>query len=109
MSAFHRIRDISVMRSSVFLRLALRLGAYDGAVAARHRAAAGRGQQPQATAAASRRRLPSRYDERSPLANSARTAEGAPPATAASLAMLNAELGANWFSYKTVPAGGETA
>lgn len=101
MSAFHGIRDISVMRSPVFLALTLRLGAYGGAVAARQRAR----RQPAQPPAPARRQMPSRYDERSPMAGRARTADGAPPATAASLAMLNLELGANWFSYKTVPAG----
>lgn len=35
MSVFHRVGDIGAMRSVTFLRLAVRLAAYSGAVAAR--------------------------------------------------------------------------
>jgi hypothetical protein len=44
------------------------------------------------------------YSRRSPKANNARTADNAPPATAAVLAALNVQLGAIWFSYRTVTA-----
>jgi len=102
------------MRSTVFLRLAVRMGAYGGAVTAR--IAAERRTAPQPTkpgrrAVVHRRPL---YDDRSPLAGNAHTADSAPPATGADFARLNAELGQTWFSYRKLgpdgaPIGGETA
>jgi hypothetical protein len=43
-----------------------------------------------------------RYEAGSPLANNPRTADTAPPATAATFAALNAQLGARYFSHRTV-------
>jgi hypothetical protein len=85
----------------VFFALAMRLPAYSGAlaaVAARQRQGQGGG-----TGA---RRGPSqpRYESSSPKAYTPRTADSAPPATAASLRALNTELGATWFSVRTVSA-----
>lgn len=85
----------------MFCALAYRLPAYQGAMAA----AAARqqpGGQPQQQGR--RGREPARYERSSPMANNARTAESAPPATAAALAALNAQLGGGWFSVRQVKA-----
>jgi len=102
MSAFHRIDDASGMEAAVFFALAFRLPAYQGALAA---VAA----QQQRDAGGRRGAQPS-YERNSPLANNARAAKTAPPATAAQLAQMNAQLGGGWISHRTVkadPAGGE--
>jgi hypothetical protein len=41
------------------------------------------------------------------MANNARAADSAPPATAASLAAINTELGGVWFSYRKVSGDGD--
>ena len=106
-SVFHRVRDIGVLRSTAFLRLAARAGAYNGALAARianerqQRAAqpgGGRGRTRTVTAP--------RYERRSAMANNARAADSAPPATAGSLTAINTQLGGVWFSYRKVPGDG---
>ncbi len=102
MSVFHRIRDIRVLRSAAFVRLAMRLAAYNGAVAARI-AAERRERAPQPKGRSVTRGA--RYERGSAMANNARAAEAAPPASAAALASLNAQLGGGWFSHRTVKAG----
>jgi len=86
----------------VFFMLALRLPAYRGvmnAVVAREsRDDAPAGRRPGV------RRASAGYDSKSAQANNARSADTAPPATAGALAALNASLGMEWFSHKTVPA-----
>jgi hypothetical protein len=104
MSVFHRIGDISAMRSDVLVRLAKRLPAYNGAVAAR-RAAERREQQAGGTGRKGRITQAPRYERTSPMANNGHAADQAPPSTRESLAALNAQLGATWFSYRT--AGGD--
>ena len=93
------------MRSTAFLRLAVRIGAYSGAMTARI-ANERRGAAP--AAKGGRRPVVTRplYDERSPQANNARTADMAPPAEGADFARLNVELGQTWFSYKKVGPDG---
>jgi hypothetical protein len=100
LSVFHRIRDIRGLRSTAFLRLAMRLAAYNGAVAARMAA------ERRESAPKSRTRTVTapRYEGRPPR-YTPRNADSAPPATAASLLALNTELGAQWFSVRTVKAG----
>jgi len=96
------------MRSTAFLRLAARVGAYNGALTARiakeRRAApaAGKG---------ARRAVVNRplYERGSAMTNNARAADSAPPATAEAIASLNAQLGGGWFSHRTVPADGAPA
>ena len=91
------------------MRLAARISAYGGATA--HTIAARRQERQQGGKAAPQRRTPPRYERNSPMANNARVAESAPPATAAALTALNAQLG-GWFSHRIVPAddrGGEEA
>lgn len=104
---FHRIRDVGVLRSTAFLKLAARAGAYNGALAARianerqQRAAppgGGRGRTRTVTAP--------RYERRSGMANNARVADSAPPLTAGAIAGLNAQLGSQWFGYRKVPRPG---
>lgn len=109
MSVFHRIRNIGALRSTAFLRLANRLAAYNGAVAARI-AAERRERAPKPTTArrGGTRAVVPRYEQNSPMVNNARTADAAPPAGPAAFALLNAQLGEKWFSYRTVPAEGET-
>lgn len=91
------------MEFAVFCALAYRLPAYSGAMAA----AAARQRQEQGGSTAPRR-APSqpRYETNSPKATP-RTADAAPPATAESLLALNTELGATWFTVRTVGPGGE--
>jgi hypothetical protein len=101
-SRFHGIRDVSVLGSRAFLRLARRLEAYGGIMTIRARA--GRGTP--AAAAAPARRTPPRYDSTSPHANNARTAQSAAPATGAFLKGMDASLGGGWISYRTVPKAG---
>lgn len=89
------------------MALAYRLPAYSGAMAA----AAVRQAQEQGGGSRGRARGESRYERSSPMANNARTAASAPPATAEALAGLNAQLGGGWFSVRKVtpgesPAGG---
>jgi hypothetical protein len=99
MSAFHRIRDISAMRSDALVRLAYRLPAYQGAVQAR--IAEKRARQQAAPGTGTGRATPApRYERTSAAANNGHTADAAPPATESSLAALNAQLGATWFSYR---------
>jgi hypothetical protein len=104
MSVYHRIGDITVMRSSVLVRLAYRLAAYNGAVAARI-AERRVQQQPAGTRRGGAVARQPRYERTSAAANNGHTADAAPPATASSLAALNAQLGATWFSYRK--AGGD--
>jgi hypothetical protein len=100
MSAYHRIGDISAMRSDALVRLAYRLPAYQGAVTAR--LAERRSQQAAPDGRSGRVTRQPRYERTSAAANNGRTADSAPPATESSLAALNAQLGANWFSYRKV-------
>lgn len=103
-SRFHGIRDAGSLPSRVFLRLAARLEAYGGVMAARRMGTLTAPQRaPDRPQPAPR---PSRYSATSPYYNNARAAEGAPPATGGVLAGLNASLGSTWFSYRTVPAEG---
>jgi hypothetical protein len=106
MSVYHRIGDISAMRSDALVRLAYRLHSYNGAVAARI-AARRAEEQPGRPRRAGRVARAPRYERGSPMANNARVADEAPPATAGSLAALNAQLGAQWFSYRTAEGGGD--
>lgn len=102
LSAFHRIDDPGEMEFAVFCALAYRLPAYQGAMAAvAARQAQERGGQPARGSGQG-----ARYERNSPMANNARTAASAPPATAGSLAALNAQLGGGWFSVKQVKADG---
>ena len=87
----------------MFFMLASRLPAYRGVLRAVLQA-----QQSESGTGTARRpagRAPGGYERSSPMANSARAADTAPPATAGSLAALNTQLGANWFSHRTVPSG----
>lgn len=98
LSAFHRIDDPAEMEFAVFCMLAYRLPAYQGAmaaVAARQQSEGG---------AAPRRRGAAQYERNSPMANNARTAEAAPPATAGALAQVNAQLGGGWITHRAVKA-----
>ena len=85
----------------MFFMLACRLPAYRGVLRSVLQA-----QQSQSggTGASSRTapRGAGRYERSSPAANNARAADDAPPATAASLTALNTQLGANWFTHRTV-------
>lgn len=113
MSVFHRIRDIGGLRSTVLLRLAARLAAYNGAVAARL-ATERREKAPQQGRRSGRTRTVTRPRYEPPaLTGNARNADSAPPAGRAEFMRLNAQLGETWFSYRTVggdgtAAGGET-
>ena len=83
----------------MFFLLACRLPAYRGVLrAVLQQQQSGGGSQRTARGSA-------RYERSSPMANSARAADSAPPATGASLAALNTQLGANWFTHRTVPSG----
>lgn len=104
MSVYHRIGDISVMRSVALLKLAKRLAAYSGAVAARL-AMERREQQPGSPGKGRVSRSP-RYERGSAMVNNARMADSAPPATAGALAAINAQLGSQWFSVKTADSSG---
>ena len=86
----------------MFFMLAARLPAYRGVLRAVLQA-----QQHAETGTGTARRpgRPSGYERSSPVANKARTADTAPPATAGSLAALNTQLGAQWFTHRTVPSG----
>jgi hypothetical protein len=106
MSVFHRIRDTGSMRSVTFLKLAARLAAYNGAVAARISAERRERAPKPGHGRGTRTVVKPLYDERSPMANNARTADTAPPATGTDFARLNVELGQNWFSYKKVGPDG---
>lgn len=100
LSAFHRIDDLGEMEAAVFFALAYRLPAYRGAMAAvvaRQREEQDGGTRPQSAQG-------QRYERTSQPAVTPRTAGNAPPATAASLTALNTELGATWFSVRTVSA-----
>jgi hypothetical protein len=102
MSVFHHVRNIGAMRSVTFLRLANRLAAYNGAVAARIAAE----RRERAPEPAGRRRTRTvttpRYERNSGMTNNARIAVSAPPATAGALAAVNAQLGGGWISHRTV-------
>lgn len=91
----------------MFFMLAFRLPAYSGAMAARVARQQQDGTPGGARGARGARTAP-RYERSSPQANNARTADTAPPAGAAEFARINAELGATWFSYRTVKAGDVT-
>lgn len=82
----------------MFFMLACRLPAYRGVLRAVLQQQQSGGSQRSTARAA-------RYERSSPMANSARAADTAPPATGASLAALNTQLGANWFTHRTVPSG----
>jgi hypothetical protein len=101
-SRFHGIRNAGILPSRVFLRLASRLEHYGGAMTARQLAASAHAAAPGAS------RTP-RPVPRHPTGPEPRytphTAEAAPPATAASLTALNAQLGQVWFTHRTVPDG----
>jgi hypothetical protein len=102
LSAFHGIRDAGEMEASEFFMLAMRLPAYTGALAA----VAARQRQEQGGGTTSRRSASQPRYEGSAPRYTPRTADSAPPATAASLRALNTELGAQWFSVRTVGPGG---
>lgn len=85
----------------MFCALAYRLPAYQGAmaaVAARQRQEREGGSRPRSAQGV-------RYEPAPQERITPRTADLAPPATAASLRALNTELGATWFSVRTVKAG----
>jgi hypothetical protein len=90
------VDDCASLESSVFFRLAVRLPAYRGVLRAHL----------QAQAAEDGKKSPRRAvrpdGNAEKLTGSARTADTAPPATAASLTALNAQLGQTWFSHKVV-------
>jgi hypothetical protein len=95
LSAFHQVADASRLEARVFFMLAMRLPAYPGvmaSVAARQREGGGQ------------RAAQKGYERTSPKANNPRVAASAPPATPAALAALNAQLGSQWFSVRTVSA-----
>jgi hypothetical protein len=58
MSVFHRVDDITTLSGPVFFKLAWRLPAYQGVMAARARAAEGSGQPATANASAAPRSSP---------------------------------------------------
>jgi hypothetical protein len=89
------------MEAAVFFRLAFRLPAYRGVMAAVVARESREQDGPRRPAS----RQPARYERSSAMANNARAAEAAPPATAGQLATLNAQLGSQWFSHQTVPSG----
>lgn len=103
-SRFHGIRDVSVLGSRAFLRLARRLEFYGGIMSVRAAVAAKGGTAQGGTPQASQRRMPARYDSSSPYANNARTADSAPLATGVFLKGMDAQLGGGWLSYRTVKA-----
>lgn len=89
----------------MFFSLAMRLPAYQGALAAiaARQQREGSGGQKQAP----------KYERGSQMANNARMANQAPAATAGALATVNAQLGGGWISHRTVKAdssagGGDT-
>lgn len=86
--------------------LAVRLPAYRGVLRA-HLQAAAREQQENGggNARPAGRGRPGGYERSSGMANNARTADTAPPATGASLTALNAQLGASWFKHRVVKPG----
>ena len=79
----------------MFFMLACRLPAYRGVLRAVLQAQSQSGPRTAPRGAG-------RYERSSPAANNARAADDAPPATAASLTALNTQLGANWFTHRTV-------
>lgn len=85
------------MEAAVFFRFACRLPAYAGVLAARLAAEDDSPRRPSRGNDAS-----GTYDRNSPAANNAATARHAPPATAAMLGQLNAQIGGNTFSHATV-------
>lgn len=102
LSAFHRIDDMAEMEGAVFLALAYRLPAYQGAMAA---VAAQQRNGPEKAAPRGARSQQARGQLYEPQRTvTPRTADAAPPATAASLLAKNTELGATWFSVRTVTA-----
>lgn len=78
----------------MFFRLAQRLPAYRGVMRAIVMHATQSNQKTRS------------YDERSAMAHKARAADQAPAATGASLASLNAQLGSQWFSHRSVKPDG---
>ena len=99
MSAIHRIDDAGEMEAAVFFSLISRLPAYDGVLAARIRA---EDDEPAPRRQAAYAGVSNGYRKNRPS-----TADTAAPATGAQLAALNAQLGSQWFSHTTVPAGGD--
>ena len=85
----------------MFFMLACRLPAYRGVLRAVLQA---KQAESGGTARRPAGRAPAGYERSSPMANTARSADSAPPATGASLAALNTQLGANWFTHRTVPS-----
>jgi hypothetical protein len=101
LSAFHRIDDPEEMDFAVFCALAYRLPAYQGAMAS---VVAQQRQGSSGAAGGAGRGQGQRYEAGSPSAITPRTADQAPPATAATFAALNSQLGARWFAHRTVTA-----
>lgn len=83
----------------MFFKLAVRLPAYSGVLAARL-ASEERGGKPRAR----RGDGAGSYDKGSRNFNRASTAAVAPPVTAGQVAALNMQLGGQFFSYRQVPA-----
>lgn len=97
---FHRVDDAGEMHSAAFFMLASRLPAYRGVLRAHLQAQASEDKGTPRNAA---RRPQGNAQER---VNSARAADTAPPATAASLMALNAQLGQAWFAHRVVKPEG---
>ena len=89
----------------MFFTLATRLPAYRGALRAVLQAQQAESQPGGAVRAGASSRPSAGYERSSPQANNARAADTAPPATAASLQALNTQLGAQWFTHRTVSPG----
>jgi hypothetical protein len=105
-SVFHRIRDIGAMGSREFLRLASRIGVYNGAVTAKARH--DRQGKPQQQA-----RQPAQPARRSPLAPAGSADGDAVPASSKTVGTvadkLNQAMGAQWISHRVVAADGEVS
>lgn len=83
----------------MFFMLALRLPAYRGVTRAVLQAQM---QDEQGTTPRRVSGSQGRYERGSASANNHRTAATAPPATAATLSSLNAQLGGQWFVHRVV-------
>jgi hypothetical protein len=94
---FHRIDDAPSLAPAAFFMLAARLPAYRGVLRAHLQA-----QASEKDGGKSPRRAVRPEGNAEKLTGNARTADTAPPATAASLTALNAQLGQTWFSHKVV-------
>ena len=93
--------DCTALEANVFFRLACRLPAYRGVLRAHLQAQAA---EKDGTPRNAARRAQGNAEKR---VNSARAADAAPPATAASLTALNAQLGQTWFAHRVVSPDGE--